>query len=228
MKYDSEQIGRKIREERKKAALTQDELGKLLFISGKQVSNYEKGKPLPSLETLLMMSELFHCELGYLLGEQSYKDRSKLNTAICESLGISSRAVESLRAATRKGLTQELVERQEIISRFFESPFLGEFFDCLFDAVSISKRLDRSGSDAYDSLSGRYGNEITESAVKALLCGPIDTTNSAENQDRTELQEAVKELNASIDRSRDDEYALKVAKYELRETFETLIRSLLR
>ena len=47
MEYDFEQIGKSIKEERKKNGWTQEELGKMLCISGKQISNYEKGKLLP-------------------------------------------------------------------------------------------------------------------------------------------------------------------------------------
>ena len=103
MEYDFEQIGKSIKEERKKNGWTQEELGKMLCISGKQISNYEKGKLLPPQDVLLEMARLFNCEYGYLLGEESYKDGSKLNTAICESLGLSCKAVESLRRATHKG-----------------------------------------------------------------------------------------------------------------------------
>lgn len=39
MEYDFEQIGKSIKEERKKNGWTQEELGKMLCISGKQISN---------------------------------------------------------------------------------------------------------------------------------------------------------------------------------------------
>lgn len=226
MKYDCEQIGKNIREERKKLGLTQDELGKLLFVTGKQISNYEKGKPLPSLETLLKMAELFHCEFGYLLGEESYKDRSQLNTAICKSFGITSNAVESLRKAIQRGLNRELGERQRIISRFFVSPFLSEFFDRLVDAASLSNRLFLSGNTAYDDLVKKYGEDIAVNAVKVLLRSPDEEDDSLEGQSEG-IEAAVKELDSSIDRGRNEEYALKVAKYELREAFETLVRDIL-
>ncbi len=226
MKYDCEQIGKNIREERKKLGLTQDELGKLLFVTGKQISNYEKGKPLPSLETLLKMAELFHCEFGYLLGEESYKERSQLNTAICKSFGITSNAVESLRKAIQRGLNRELGERQRIISRFFASPFLSEFFDRLVDAASLSNRLFLSGNTAYDDLVKKYGEDIAVSAVKVLLRSPDEEDDSLEGQSEG-IEAAVKELDSSIDRGRNEEYALKVAKYELREAFETLVRDIL-
>lgn len=43
MKYNKEQIGNIIKNERKNRGLSQNELGELIFVSGKQVSQYEKG-----------------------------------------------------------------------------------------------------------------------------------------------------------------------------------------
>ena len=88
MRYDLEKIGKTIRQERNKLTWTQDKLGKILGVTGKQISNYENGKLLPPQDILLKMAALFNCEYGYLLGEESYKDGSKLTTAICESLGL--------------------------------------------------------------------------------------------------------------------------------------------
>lgn len=40
------------------------------------------------------------------------------------------------------------------------------------------------------------------------------------------LQEVVKEIEAVIDKGQNQEYAQKVARYELREAFERLVRSI--
>lgn len=224
MRYNYEQIGKTIRAERKKLDLTQEELGKKLFVTGKQISNYEKGKPLPPLETLLKMAELFHCELGYLLGEESYKDRSKLNTAICESLGLTGKAVESLRATTHKGLAQELVERQLSISRFFESPYIPDFFECLVEAISVSNQISICSNAVWQEIVDRYGEET---ANEAVFCCSAGGAISVDDAGQPELQEAIKILDSSIDKSRNEEYHLKVARYELRETFELLVRDIL-
>jgi len=224
MKYDHEEIGRIIREERKKLGWTQDKLGEILYISGKQISNYEKGSPLPSLETMLKLAELFNCELGYLLGEESYSNRTRLNTSICESLGLSAKAVDSLRAATHKGLTQTLPERQQAISRFFESPFIGDFFDCLVDAVSVSDRITKHADTVFQNLVDQFGEQVTAKATLFFSTG-LDISTAEQNE--TELENAMKEFDASIDEARGDEFTLKVARYELREVFEMLVRNIL-
>lgn len=218
MKYDSEQIGKKIREERQRIGMTQDELGKELFISGKQISNYEKGTPLPSLDTLLKIAEVFHCELGFLLGEESYENRSKLDTAICASLGLTEKAVDALRKTIHNCLPQEADDRQRSISSFFESPYLGAFFDRLVDAADISRRLERSASSFEQSLVTRYGEEV----ANKVICSSLISRNNPDGGQTGADTSA--EFDDFINEMRNDEYALKVARYELREAFEDLVR----
>lgn len=223
MEYDFEQIGKSIREERKKLGWTQVELGKMLCISGKQISNYESGKLLPPQDVLLKMARLFNCEYGYLLGEESYKDRSKLNTAVCESLGLSSQAVEALRSATHKGSIRDLAKRQEAINSLFESPYFGEFIDCLVEAVDISRNLTTFDDAHYRKLITRYGEKIVNQAT--IYCSFSDAIPTANASDSI-FQEVAKEIESAIDKRRNQEYAQKVARYELRESFERLIRSI--
>lgn len=223
MQYDLEIIGRTIRDERKKHKWTQGQLGKKLGVTGKQVSNYENGKLLPPQDILLKMADLFDCEYGYLLGEDCYKNGSKLNTAVCDFLGLSSSAVESLRVATHKGLGKGIVGRQEAINRFFESPHFENFIDCLVEAVDISKNLTALNDALYQELIGRHGEKMVNQA--AIYCSKSDAIpeHIADNPD---FQEVVKEIDAAIEKGRNLEYEQKVARYELREAFEHLIRGI--
>lgn len=223
MKYDCEQIGKSIREERKKLGWTQEKLGKMLHITGKQISNYENGKLLPPQEVLLEMARLFNCEYGYLLGEESYKDRTKLNTAVCESLGLSGQAIEALRGAAHKGLAKDLAERQRAINSLFESPYFGEFIDCLVEAVKINRDLNALNEVIYQKLITRYGERIVNQA--AIYCSFNEAIPAATTGDPI-FQEVVKEIELAIDKNRTQEYAQKVARYELRESFERLVRSI--
>lgn len=224
MQYDLEKIGRTIRDERKKhATWTQEKFGAMLGITGKQVSNYENGKLLPPQDILLKMAELFNCEYGYLLGEESYKDGTKLNTAVCDFLGLSSQAVESLRATTHKGLTKDLVERQQSINSFFESPYFGEFIDCLVEAVDISKNLKTFNDALYQKLVVRYGEKIVNTAT--IYCS-FNNAIPVTNVNDPLFQEVEEEIKSVIEKARNQEYAQKVARYELREAFEHLIRSI--
>ena len=65
-------IGKRIKELRKKAGLTQVELGKKINVTKVSVCCYELGTRTPSLDTLVDLSNIFNVNLDYLLGNDIY------------------------------------------------------------------------------------------------------------------------------------------------------------
>lgn len=53
------------------AGLSQKEIANLLQVSPSIISSYETGERTPSLENLLMLSNVFKCSTDYLLGKDS-------------------------------------------------------------------------------------------------------------------------------------------------------------
>ena len=107
--------------------------------------------------------------------------------------------------------------------RFFESPYFGRFIDCLVDAVDISKRLTAFNDALSQELINRYGEKIVTQAT--IYCSFSDAVPASITSD-PHFHEVVKEIEAAIDKGRNQEYAQKVARYELREAFEDLIRGI--
>ena len=102
LKYDEKVIGKIIRTEREKRNLTQANLGKRINVTGKQISNYEKGELFPPMSALLSLCEEFDCELGYLLGEEEYADGSKIMTKVTELTGLNKETIDLLHSAGLK------------------------------------------------------------------------------------------------------------------------------
>lgn len=91
-------IGKRIRFERKELGLTQQQLAEQLNLSPGSTSlirKWEKGKVLPSVDTFFYMSQLFSCDIAYLLCE--YDARTKEAADIWASVGISEEAVAKLK-----------------------------------------------------------------------------------------------------------------------------------
>ena len=61
-------LSKRIKELRKERNLTQEELGKLINVTKVSICCYEKGTRLPSLETLIDLSQVFGVSVDYLLG----------------------------------------------------------------------------------------------------------------------------------------------------------------
>ncbi|MCF7931099.1 MAG: helix-turn-helix domain-containing protein [Acholeplasmataceae bacterium] len=66
-------IGKKIEKHRKEKNMTQYELADALYVTHQAVSKWEKGKSIPSLEVLLLLTNLFHITIDYLLDDVEIK-----------------------------------------------------------------------------------------------------------------------------------------------------------
>lgn len=69
---------RKLRIERD---LSQDEVGQSLNLSGRTIGNYESGKRMPALDTLISLAEFYEVSIDYLLGRT---DNRRLSSATAE------------------------------------------------------------------------------------------------------------------------------------------------
>ena len=91
----SQEIGERIRTERKKLDLTQDGLAEKIDIGSRQtIAQWENGVALPPLSKLLCMCDLFGCEIGYLLCDYDCKTRTA--TDIHKEIGLSEVAISKL------------------------------------------------------------------------------------------------------------------------------------
>lgn len=68
----------KLRTERN---LSQDKVGTLLNLGGRTIGNYEKGKRMPSLDTLVNIADFYEVSIDYLLGRT---DNRRINSATSE------------------------------------------------------------------------------------------------------------------------------------------------
>ena len=53
------EVGNRIREERERLGVSQEELARRVFVSRQTVSNWETGKTYPDVQSLLLLSGLF-------------------------------------------------------------------------------------------------------------------------------------------------------------------------
>jgi len=88
MKKTREEMGREY---------TQEKMAELLGLKNRQsYGNFENGHTLPNWEQVLILCNVFECDIGYLTGEHSTKKHVNANTQ--ELTGLSEKAVEKLKA----------------------------------------------------------------------------------------------------------------------------------
>ena len=66
-------LGKRIKEQRKKMNLTQEELGHLINVTKVSMCCYGNVTRTPTLETLKVLAETFNVDINYLLGNDSYE-----------------------------------------------------------------------------------------------------------------------------------------------------------
>lgn len=65
------QLGKRLKEIREQFELTQAQLGKLINLNFRTLSNYELGRAEPDIETLKKLSETYHMSIDAIVGNPS-------------------------------------------------------------------------------------------------------------------------------------------------------------
>ena len=68
-------FGLRLRFFRKRLALTQEELGKILNVSASTIGMYERGEREPAFKVLVHIAEYFETSIDYLLGHQTTAEK---------------------------------------------------------------------------------------------------------------------------------------------------------
>lgn len=102
MVYDYNAIGNRIKAERKRLGKNQEELAHELKVKRSTVGSWENGLTMPSFEKMIKLCKLFDCEMGYLLCEEGYEEKTRKTTDICKETGLSQQAVAELCEAKKQ------------------------------------------------------------------------------------------------------------------------------
>ena len=85
---NQENIGKFIRENRKKMGLSQAELAEKLGVTYQAVSKWENGKNLPDMLVLKELSDLFNVNIDEILNGKEQKKKSNKMYLIINNLSI--------------------------------------------------------------------------------------------------------------------------------------------
>ena len=230
MKYSSEVIGKNIADERKKHKMTQAELGAKINISGKQVSNYEKGKLIPPIDILLKLceKEIFDCELGYLLGEDSYTERTALETQIHKLTGLSEKSMNVIRYIT--GDERDCmefgyfsVEYRKILNVFLSS----NSFINLIEKMNQLDKYYNEGDSNLKQLENKIGTTRFQAAKEHFLDEwDYENDPNAPQLSLEEIEDMVLFEEIITDKQRELDFKIKIARYMVNDAFGNLIREL--
>lgn len=227
MKYDGKEIGKKIKLEREKRKWTQARLGKELSITGKQISNYERGEPIPPMNILLDLCDIFDCEFGYLLGEDDYSDGTKIMTMVTEFTGLNKDTIENIKKITGTDkrclhFGNESDALKSVLNNFLGNrnfPQFVESLECLENKYLKYIRI-------FPDLKAELGSELYEEAFEYYQSQFDYFCEDCEIKLDESIYEAKKKIDQAIEDSKKHQFTVRVCRYEVREEFERLIDEL--
>lgn len=228
MKYNKEEIGKIIRNKRTNSLnWSQEALGKEVGVTGKQISNYEKGILTPPIDVLFKLCELFDCELGYLLGEEDYTSGTKLNTSINNKLGINTNSINAIRNITgnKRSCIHFGYDSNDFI-RILNNILSSPYFRSLIESIYELDHCLRESDQVWIDLDNKYGKEVLSKAQE-YLNSSIDYYHDDTSEQLSDIYyEAIKDIDNAIDINYETSFKTKVNKYAVYEAFEQLISSL--
>lgn len=104
-------LGKRLKELRLAAGLTQKQLGQLINVTKVSICCYESGTRTPTLDTLFCLAKVFHVDLNYLLGSDQ---------EIISSKGTSTRM-----ASEEIAFIEELRKYESVYELIVENPKRG-------------------------------------------------------------------------------------------------------
>ncbi len=228
MKYNPKEIGKRIAERRRVLGLTQTDIANRLDFSAKQISTYESGKAIPPVNTLIKLCDILNCEFGYLMGDPDYSTPAKIEAAIRTEIGLNSDAMHSLADITRLERKYSYLENPpsdsiNAINKFICSPYFAAFIENL-EAVERHYLFYDKKVEEFEK---KYGGGSFERALQWDF--DLSQYVSEEESDPGISDKEYKEVEAVrpiLDELRSNEYKLKIARYELQESFSILINQL--
>lgn len=257
MQYSPEIISKNIKKERKKLNMTQEKLGQKISkklnakreLTGKQISIYEnpKNDTIPPLKILLTMCDIFNCELGYLLGEESYSKGTKNSTIAASETGFSEEALQQIRNVMgifpeETEFNMEAEDYQRILNNFVSSP---QFVKLVIELKRLDeiyrqhwcfeKKYDKEMDAIYSKLDKM--DPIKAAFIRDNLDSPLDFDDSLTPENlsiRNSLSDNEKSLiprrNALLDKEYEHSIAFdrnkKSQRYTIQETMSFLLNDL--
>jgi len=171
--------------------------------------------------------KFFGCSADWLLGYTDIQSANMEVRQICEKAGLSESAVNTIRRII--GPSRDCIEfgyQSEQFLKIINTLFSSEGFIELVRSISEFDERYTSYHSVWERLEEKLGEKLLDEAIDCYK-GPIDYLNDPDAEKLSpELQETIPMVDAAIDKQHDLSYEMKVARYELRETFEALINEM--
>lgn len=161
---DWREVGERIKKERKRLGLSLDFVANECGLQQYQtVSNWERADSTPSLSNLLKLCSLFGCELGYLLGEEGYEQKTRAKTDIHKATGLSEEAINELVKHN-----SEYSEETAILSELISNPQMWRTLREIISAKELKSVAQKHPLNGHETLINSSTGRVTLFGQNAL------------------------------------------------------------
>lgn len=177
--YFTERCGKRIKEERIKAGLSQDELGSLINTSRQTISKWERGESYPETNDIFKLSIVFHCDYGFLVGD--YFCRHQPESDIHNRTGLSEKAIENLSMLLEKGYSSGIM-----------------FLNYLLEHPDFSNAIEYVEKYKYFSIQGDFHGKTSQFFEDTNIYGEIKQMLDFAISEKSNLSSAKLSLNDAM------------------------------
>ena len=173
---------------------------------------------------LLKLCDLFECELGYLLGEETYAEGTSFDTLIVKETGLSIESINNIKRITGKAnkpitIHENFESYTALLNRLLSSNEFLRFFSSLADLNVVAENVNT----AREKYTKKFPDDIRIEAENLYLCQRDYLHVNGEDEIGDEIANAMNALDSLIDNQRDYSFNAKVCKYDLMEKIAFLI-----
>lgn len=119
-------VGNRIKEERKKKKLTQQQLGDLVGVKHNTISGYESATNSPEQDTLFKLAKVFEISVDELFPQSETSTRGNLERTMHMLKDLNLKEIDVMKTLIEKSLSLDEKERDKFLDSL---KFAMEFFD---------------------------------------------------------------------------------------------------
>lgn len=161
-------IGQRIATLRKRANENQDDLAKVLNCNRGSIANYEAGKRVPDIATLIKIANHYDTSVDYIAGNSDSVSKNAEIKAVCDYLGLEENSLDNIKLTGEISFSidfpMEIINyglnpTQKFISFYKEAMNVFLQSKCFTDIISIC---------TYEKILEYYVNKVLDSDIQNI------------------------------------------------------------
>lgn len=197
MRYKPMKLGSMILKCREEKKYSQSKLGEELAkrmaddpearkFNRKTIGDWESGRTSPRANALLTLCDIFDCELGYLLEEPGYEDKTRSATDIVRETGLSGEAVHLLQEYR---ISASKRESDKVNKYIYTDEFIPALISFMLESEDFNRLVERICSQNRKTIEYALKSDVEKEIITEAYKNAKDQLGSESSTDIFRLRE---------------------------------------